>query len=436
MDAFEGSALAFSNHLDLFNLPSTDAGILNSEYFPHFPLTSYSDNENPITFIIPSSTNLYTDLKNSFLYLRLKILKTDNSNLTSSDGIAGCHNMYAALFESCVVEINNVPISRDGSLYPYKYYIENLLSLSNESKTAQLSSELWYPDTEVDTFTASNLRYTARYRLTGNSKLCGLIGKISSPIFNQSRPIPNGCEIKVSLRRSQPEFVLAGSSSTSSSAFPYKIQFEHVCLWVKQNTINSLLLQKHQQMLSSGKRFQYPVRTNEVRNFAIATGTQIINSQTLYTGELPSYLVIGLVGQDNFTGSGSTSPFSFADNDLENVTCMVEGDTNMYRRIECDPKNNLTLLAYNTLFSALPDQNIGNGITRETYKKGNFLILLELMPNSGSQRFHIKRSGTLRISIKFSSALTSSVMCIVFASFQNLIQIDKDRLVYTNASIS
>lgn len=55
----EGSALSYSSALDLFTIQNTDAGILNSEYYPCFPISSYQDSaSNPIQFIINPSTNL------------------------------------------------------------------------------------------------------------------------------------------------------------------------------------------------------------------------------------------------------------------------------------------------------------------------------------------------------------------------------------------
>jgi hypothetical protein len=71
---FPGSLAVYSSSLDLAYLPPTDIGIISSDFSQIYAGPGFKDGHN-LTFVVSSSSTQYIDLKESYLYLRLKKLK-------------------------------------------------------------------------------------------------------------------------------------------------------------------------------------------------------------------------------------------------------------------------------------------------------------------------------------------------------------------------
>src|SRR5882757_1102722 len=96
-----GSVLSFSSNVNYFDLPPTDLTSVSSEVTQYFPLAPYRDNENPIQFLILGSPTHYLDLHSARLYLKVRILNTDATNITTADAVGPTFNFFPALFQSC-----------------------------------------------------------------------------------------------------------------------------------------------------------------------------------------------------------------------------------------------------------------------------------------------------------------------------------------------
>ena len=128
-DTYEGSSASFSSALDLLTLPTTDISIVSSDYYPCYPQSGFKDANNPIIITVPPNSSQWTDLANSYVYIKLKIKTKDDTALLATHQVAGCEHFYSALFESCDLLINGVPVQKNSSssLYAYKYLLETLL---------------------------------------------------------------------------------------------------------------------------------------------------------------------------------------------------------------------------------------------------------------------------------------------------------------------
>nr|XP_012235908.1 PREDICTED: uncharacterized protein LOC105680053 [Linepithema humile] len=90
--------------------------------------------------------------------------------------------------------------------------------------------------------------------------------------------------------------------------------------------------------------------------------------------------------------------------------------------------------AYHTLFSGtgIHFLNEGNSISREDYAQGYTLFAFDLIPDLSAHcagHWNLAKHGSLRLEVKFDKALTTTVNCIVYAEFDNILEIDFSRQV-------
>jgi len=221
---------------------------------------------------------------------------------------------------------------------------------------------------------------------------------------------------------------------TDKQPFPYKINFESAIFFCKRHLINPKIMKHHQSLLKSHKRFNYPLRFTDVKNFQISSGSLGVTSETLLSGPIPSFVVIGLISAKAFNVDLTKSPFPFKQNSIASVSISLDGDsTSIFRQAKFAEDQNL--LGYQSLYSIIPIKEISNAISREDYQNGKFLIAVDLVAAHAPGLFHAQRSAQLKLDIQFNTATTESLNLICVGSFQSLLQIDADRNIFCDTTI-
>src|SRR6266516_8169398 len=82
----------------------------------------------PIEFEISGAGTSYIDLSQSQLIVRAQLLKADGAPIDNTLHIAPCNLFLHSLFSEIDVKLNGTLISSSNNTYPYRAYIETLLS--------------------------------------------------------------------------------------------------------------------------------------------------------------------------------------------------------------------------------------------------------------------------------------------------------------------
>ena len=139
------SSECMSSELDLFTLPATQTSIEGSSFLNYKPVSSITDEGDAlIEFVVPSASEHYIDLAHTMLYVKAEILLVADPDVNLR--VAPVKNVLHSLFNQIDIFLNQNLVSPPNNAYPYRAYIESLLS-SPAAKESHLTSSLWYDDT-------------------------------------------------------------------------------------------------------------------------------------------------------------------------------------------------------------------------------------------------------------------------------------------------
>ena len=424
------------SELDLFAVPPTQTSIQEGSWESFHPIATLGD-QSPIEFSVPDDGEQYIDLANVQLYLTAKIIKADGGTLAATDYPGPVNNWLHSLFEQVDVSLGDTVISSPSNTYPYRAYLETLLSLSDETKKTQQTTSLWYKDYAGKFDGAScqdggdrNQGLIKRGTFTAKSKTVEMVGRLHCDIFSQERFLINKVPLRLRLIRSRDAFSLMNASDTLKC----KVNIVSAVLMVRRVQLSPSVFMAHQKAIRNGPA-KYPIKRVLCKYFSIPQGNTSTNLENLFQGQMPTRIIIGCVDSDAFNGSFTKSPFNFKHKNLSQVALRVAGLK--------DPIKPLTpvfpdqyLLSYLSLLTGTGKwgKNEGCHFNRDEYAKGYCLFAWDLTADlaDGGDHFQLMRTTSVRLELKFKTAVTDPTNVIVYAEFENMIIIDADRNVTTN----
>ena len=130
-----------SSSLDLFLLPPTQSSFQKSKSIDYHPITSLSDG-GPIEFKVSGSGKEFLNLTRSYLYLKVKVSKTDGSNLDGASKVGFANYPIASLFDQMDVILGGKLISSAANTYTHRTILEVWLNYDKEVAESQLDCGL------------------------------------------------------------------------------------------------------------------------------------------------------------------------------------------------------------------------------------------------------------------------------------------------------
>jgi hypothetical protein len=436
------SSECLKSELDLFALPPTQTSIESAQWIYYKPVTSLAD-DAPIEFVIPGHGEDYLDLTHTMLSLRIRV-ETGTSTNTAAAGaatpkIGPVNQLLHSMFNQIDVYFNQKLVSPPNNAYAYRAYIEALLNYASPAKTSHLTSCLWDADTpgfmdETLDSSTPNQALVRRARYIQGGRALDLIGHLHCDVFNQDKFLINGVEVRMRLVRSKDSFCLMETNSTS------KIRILDASLLVRRAKITPGVLLAHARMLSKTTA-KYPLTRVEVKTFTIHSGLVGESLDNVILGQLPKRLIVGFVDNKAFNGDRKLNPFNFKNYGINFLSLYADGLQIPSRPLQPSFKKDepLYIEAYHTLFSGtgIHFLNEGNSISRDDYSNGYCLFAFDLTPDLSANcagHWNLVKHGSLRLEVRFEKALTATVNCIVYAEFDNVLEIDSSRQVIVDFS--
>ena len=224
------------------------------------------------------------------MHVRAKITKADGSALAAADDnlVAPVNLFLQALFSEVDISLNGILVSTSTNTYPYRAYLETLLSYGQDAKNSQLANELFYKigDSHFG-FSAVNANAGLAKRRTRSqrSKILDMVGRIHGDIFTQEKFLLNGVDVRLRFVRSKNAFaLLAVPPAGSAGGIPphqYRINLTHMSLFIRKARLNPAIVLAHGKALQNATA-KYPVKRVVTKVFSAPRGNMNIVQENLF----------------------------------------------------------------------------------------------------------------------------------------------------------
>jgi hypothetical protein len=413
----ENSPECTLGQLDLFKIIPTQLSLEKSNFNEYFPISSIRKGST-IEFSISGDGDFYLDLSESLMYATVKITEADGSELKDPTHVKPTPLLLSSLFSQVDVFLNGKLLSSASDTNAYRSYLETLLNYGHSAKSSQLSAALLKP----------NQINTEHYK-----NPIDLIGRLHADIFLQRKLLLNHIDLKLRFVPSNSKFCLQTIGQVADTFKP-QIEIINFSLFIKRVKPSPTILNAHAAVLENGGTAKYNFRRTEIRSHAIPVGSKTAHIDSVFNGQLPVRIVIGLVENSAFSGDYKTSPFFFEDNNLCYLSLTADGEEVYGKPLQPDFKNNNYIRSYFTLFTGTGSEfrDTGNDISRKDYKNGNVLYCFDLTQDKQadcSSHINLIHQGSVRLELKFADALAKVTNAVIYGEFESLMEIDKYRNV-------
>lgn len=421
------------SELDLFTVPATQTSIEAGTWVEYNPISAIAHGL-PIEFNVLGSGQDYVDLANTQLYVTVKITRGTDADIDNTDAVAPVNLTLHSLFSEVELKVNDTLISSTNNTYAYRSYLETLLSYGGDAKSSQLTASMYYKDTALhmddgnpNAADASNSGMVKRHAHFAGSRTVDMIGTIHADLFFQEKFLPSDVGFRLRFVRHKDAFCLLSSTANAS----FKMKVIDCKLFVRKIKLSPSVFVAHARALEQSNA-KYPVRRVVCKTFTVSTGNLNFTQENLFSGQLPTRIVVGFVDNDAFNGTYAKNPFNFKHYNLSQLKLYLDGQQQYIKPIEPDFTNHRYITAYISLFSGTGklQKDEGTDISREDYRGGYALYAFDLTPDlAESDHFNLNKEGNVRLDAKFGTALPNTINAIVYAEFENVIEIDRNKNV-------
>ena len=269
---------------------------------------------------------------------------------------------------------------------------------------------------------AANKGFIACSAHTNRSITVDMICGIHSDLFFQDKFILSDVSMRIRLIRNKDAFCLMAAAGST-----FKVKILDCKLYVRKVKISPSVFIAHNKALEGGNA-KYPIRRAVCKTYTIPAGNLNQTQENLFTGQLPTRIVIGCVDNDAFNGRYVKNPYNFKNYDLNQLKVYLDGQQHSVIPIEPNFTTNNYITAYANLFAGTGKlmKDEGTAIRREDFRAGYVLYAFDLTADLAEEgHFNLMKHGNVRLDLKFGTALTVTINVFAYAEFESVLEIDK-----------
>lgn len=403
----------------LFQSPELEMATQKREWITVRPINQLTEGA-AIEFNIPGTSMTYIDLKNLLLRVKLKIVKSDGSNLEPDAPVGLTNNALHSIFSQVDLNVQQCPTTEVGTNYAYKAYLDTLLECQN---LHDLDCQFFIKDgrgiDDTDPVGGRNNALFERAIYTKESKELDLIGRLPVDLCQQPRLILNGVPVTVKLWQNSDSFRLLAKDGTNR----YKVVITEAALKVATVKINPSVLLGQADVIKKVNAV-YPHNRSVIKTYAVPQGHFSFVTDDLFQGEVPQQLIVGIVESVAVHGSYAKNPYNFQHFNCNYAGFFVDGQSTPSEPLQPNYKSDQFIEAYQRLYWDQRQRAVH--VTRENFKGG---FCLYVFRPCGDTKDRPEERAHTRLELKFTEPLPTTCTIVAYAKFPAVMNIDASRNV-------
>ena len=254
-------------------------------------------------------------------------------------------------------------------------------------------------------------------------------------VFHLSKLLVPQVQIGIQLYFNPPEVW----SMQYQGAVTFRLAAEDikVRLYLCQVRVNPSIYLELTGGLDSGKQMAtYPTVRSETRTYNIQRNTLHVEINNPFQNRLPNMVLIGLVDSRAFNGDLTRYQFTFKTYNLKSISQMVRGEIYPYAPLELNhADDSKDLRGYRQFLQATGSlcKSRGNMVRAQDWGRGHHcsLFVYENAANGclNSPVLNPQLSGEIRLVLDFGADQGANLTAIVYAEFENKMEINSNKTV-------
>ncbi|XP_078364067.1 uncharacterized protein F54H12.2-like [Oculina patagonica] len=441
--------------LQVFQVPPTDTSIDGYRMITMYPINT---GINPMEFVVPA-VDEYVDLSRSYFTMKLSLKKSNGGNIVTGTNLWPVPNLAHSLIKQVTVNLNGVLISHQTDTYAYKAFLETLLNYDKQEAETILKPQGWYQAIDfpeqwtannIDTTSNTGAGHTDYQALTANHKSALALAKaekanyvegkehclIFQPhheAFQMGKVLVPDVEIKIRFFFNSADFFMNGVAERGRlDQDDIKITF-HLCqLRLSDSIYKELSVTRHnKRQLAS-----YPVVRSEIRVFSHPANILEFDEGNLFHGKVPDRLIVGLLHNKAFNGTVDYHPFAFQKFGVKSIRQSVRREEYPYETLELNYNNgDKDLAGYFRFLQASgawgKKQPSMIAFSEWGHRKNCTLFMFDNVANglADSPNLNPRQEGDVRIIIQFGAPTDHVINVVMYAEFENTLEVDPNGAV-------
>lgn len=408
-----------SKQLDFFQPTPIIQSIVKTDWVDYKPVSQINLG-SCVEFNVPEMMYHFMDLHKSRIKVKIAVERVDGKPLDpATDKVAPVNLICSSAFAQCIVSLQQQVITTTvGSNYPYKAYLDVLLSdCSGWDFVNELRCEGYYKDAgNFDDVNDSPTLRTNAVRIAKGQDWT-LEGKIRMDICEQEKLILNNVSLRIKLIQSVDSFRLMAGNEVA-----YRLVVKDATLKLCRVKLSD------EELIHIEEKLKHTIATyffyrSDFKTHSLPKGAWSATLDDIYHGEIPTQVVVALVGAQAYSGDLKRSPFRFQHYFANFIELGIDGVSVPGEALKPNYTENDYVSAYLSLFPYKRRGLVSEGEYMDGYTMYLFSVHNHITPNIAPP----KGKGHVRLSINFSKSLPESVTVLLYAKFADQIGIDSSR---------
>ena len=368
------------------------------------------------------------------------------------------NNLAHTIIKQIDLRLNGTLISPQSDTYHYKAYLETLMNYVREEGETVLRPQGWFNALDFPPeWTANNTDSATPHNdyrdLPANHKAALAQSKAETAMyvggarrslvfqphleaFHTGGILVPGVEIKMKFHFNSPNLFLNGVGLAGRlMEADIQIQF-HLCqLRLNPDVFNDIDSERHRYR----ELAKYPTVRSEIRTFNMMGTLTRFDIPNLFQNRIPDRMIVGLLDSRAFNGAVNRDPFCFQKFGLRSIRQMVRGEEYPYETLELNHNDGARdALGYFRFLQASGSwlKKRSSLFRQEDWgeNKNCTLFMFDNVANgrADARTLKPKQSGDLQLVLEFGAAPGTNITVLVYAEFENLLEIDSNGAVLYN----